>query len=336
MTRWAAAVVVLAGGVLAPADVAFADPAGPTDYETTITSIEPAVAGVEVSVVGGDAFLRVDVEPGIEVVVLGYQQEPYLRIRTDGVVEENQRSPATYLNADRYGGGTAPAGADPTLEPNWRQVGTGGTWSWHDHRAHWMSPEPPPDAEPGAEIQTSTVPLVVNGVPVTVGVSTTWLPEPSGVPLAAGAAAGLALVVVALVRRARPAWALLVVALAAVGIGIWQYRSLPPETGPLLVWWLLPAVAAGSLLVALLLGRRLVSYALVLLAALELAAWVWVRRDAAFRAVIPTDAPYWLDRGVMAATGTVAAVVAIGAAVAMFRVPNDASAVSPTSRSSRR
>jgi hypothetical protein len=328
VTRWSAAlaasVVVVLGGVLAPAGEARADPAGPTDYETAITSVEPPVAGVDVSVVGGDSFLRVDVEPGVEVVVLGYQQEPYLRIRADGVVEENQRSPATYLNADRYGGATPPAGADATLEPNWRQVGTGGTWSWHDHRAHWMSPEPPPDAHPGGAVQSNTVPLVVDGTPVTVATTTTWLQPPSRVPLAVGAAAGGALVLLALVRRLRPAWALLAVALAATAIGAWQYRSLPPETGPLLVWWLLPAVAAGSLLIALLLGRRLVSYALVLLAALELAVWVWLRRDGAFRAVIPTDAPFWLDRGVMAATAVVAAVAALGAAVAMFRQPVDA------------
>ena len=114
---------------------------------------------------------------------------------------------------------------------------------------------------------------------------------------------------------------MLVVALAATGIGWWEYASLPAETGPLLVWWVLPAVAAVSLLIALALGRRLVSYALVLLAALELAVWVWLRRDGAFRAVIPTDAPFWLDRGVMAATAVVAVFAAIAAGVAMFRLP---------------
>ena len=97
------------------------------------------------------------------------------------------------------------------------------------------------------------------------------------------------------------------------------------------MWWLLPAVAAGSLLVALVLGRRLVSYALVLLAALELAVWVWLRRDGAFRAIIPTDAPFWLDRGVMAATAVVAVLVAVGAAVAMFRL-----AVAPSDQAARR
>ena len=321
--RLLGALMVLAAAVLAPAGVAFADPAGPTDFESTITSVTPDVPGVDVSVVGGDSFLRVAAESGIEVVVLGYQQEPYLRIRADGVVEENQRSPATYLNDDRYGSGTPPAGADPTLAPNWQQVGTGGAWAWHDHRAHWMSPDPPADATPGTPIQSSTVPLVVDGTPVTVTVETTWLPAPSRVPLAVGAAAGLGAVLLALARRARLAWALLAVAAAAGGIGAWQYWSLPAETGPLVVWWLLPAVAAGSLLVALLLGRRLVGYALVLLAALELAVWVWLRRDAAFRAIIPTDAPFWLDRGVIAATGVGAVAVAVGAAAAMFRLPAD-------------
>jgi hypothetical protein len=321
MSRWVAAVLVAAAGVLAPAGVAFADPAGPTDYESTITSVTPEVDGVEVSVIGGDSFLRIEVEPGIEVIVLGYQQEPYLRIRPDGVVEENQRSPATYLNADRYGGGAVPAGADPELPPNWREIGSGGAWSWHDHRAHWMSPEPPADAEPGQEIQSSTVPLLVDGTEVTVAVTTTWLEPPSRLPLVVGAVVGGVLVLVALLQHVRLAWALTAAALAATGIGAWQYWSLPPETGPMLVWWLLPATATGSLLLGLLVGRRLVGHALVLLAALQLAVWLWVRRDAAFRAVIPTDAPFWLDRGVMAATAVVAAAAAVGAGVAMFRLP---------------
>lgn len=319
--RLLGALAVLVAGIAAPGDVALADAAGPTDYETTITSITPEAPGVEVSIVGGDSFLRVVAEPGVEVVVPGYQQEPYLRIRADGVVEENQRSPATYLNVDRYGAGAPPAGADPTLAPNWLPVGDGGAWSWHDHRAHWMSPEPPPDAQPGQQVQASTVPLVVDGTTVTVSVATTWLPEPSRMPLAVGASAGLAAVLLVAARRMRLAWALLAVAAAAAAVGYWQYRSLPEETGPLIVWWLLPAVAAASLVVALLLGRRLVAYALALLAALQLAVWVWLRRDGAFRAIIPTDAPYWLDRGVMAATGVVAVVVAVGAAVAMFRLP---------------
>jgi hypothetical protein len=307
-------------GALVPAGVAFADPAGPTDYASHITSIEPQVPGFRAQIIGGDSFLRLVVEPGTDVVVEGYAQEPYLHFDTAGVVQENQRSPATYLNATRFGA-TAPAGADPTLPPDWRAVATDGTYAWHDHRAHWMSQQGPVGFSRGDQIQTATIPIVVNGTPVAIAVATTWLPEPSRLPLAIGAAVGGALVLLALFARRRLGLALLAVAVAAAGIGWWQYQSLPTETGPLLVWWLLPVVAAASVVLALVLGRRLVSYALVLLAAMELAVWVWLRRDGAFRALIPTDAPYWLDRGVMAATAVVAVVAAIGAAVALFRLP---------------
>jgi hypothetical protein len=71
--------------------------------------------------------------------------------------------------------------------------------------------------------------------------------------------------------------------------------------------------------IALALGYRLVSYALVLLGAIELGAWVVIRRDGAFRALIPTDAPFWLDRGVMAAAAVAAVAAAVGGAVGLYR-----------------
>ena len=132
---------------------------------------------------------------------------------------------------------------------------------------------------------------------MTVEVATDWLPRPSRVPLYVGAGIAAGLVVMALVLRRRLAWVLLAVAVAAAGIGWWEYASLPSETGPLSVWWLLPVVAAGSAALALVLGYRLVSYALVLLGAIELGAWVMIRRDGAFRALIPTDAVLARPRG---------------------------------------
>jgi hypothetical protein len=112
---------------------------------------------------------------------------------------------------------------------------------------------------------------------------------------------------------------LLAGAAAAAGIGWWQYSSLPSETGPLAVWWVLPAVAAVSAGLALALGYRLVSYALVLLGAIELAAWVVIRRDGVFRALIPTDAPFWLDRSVMAAAAVAAVAAGVSGAIGLYR-----------------
>ncbi len=316
--RRIAAVVVGTLAVLGPAGSAHADAAVPTDYRTTVVAINPPTESIDVEVVGGDAFLQLTADPGTSVLVLGYQDEPYLRFRADGVVLENQRSPTTYLNESRYGT-SAPPGADPTLPPDWVPVGSGGRYAWHDHRAHWMSSEPPAHAVPGDRILRSKVPLEVDGDAVSVAVATDWLPQPSRLPLYVGAGIAAGLIVLALVLRRRLAWVLLVVAVAALGVGWWEYASLPSETGPLAVWWLLPAVAAGSALLALVLGYRLVSYAFVLLGAIELGAWVVIRRDGAFRAVIPTDAPFWLDRGVMAAAAAVAIAAAIGGAIGLYR-----------------
>ena len=97
---------------------------------------------IDVRIVGGDSFVLLTADPGTDVVVLGYDNEPYLHFRADGVVEENRRSPTVYQNRSRYGSDDAPADADPTAAPEWQQVASGGSYAWHDHRAHWMLRSP--------------------------------------------------------------------------------------------------------------------------------------------------------------------------------------------------
>ncbi len=313
------ATVLAVLGLVAPGGVAHADPAEPTDYRSQVVAVEPPTDSIEVAIVGGDSFVELTVAPGTEVTVIGYQSEPFLRFLPDGTVERNERSPSVYLSLDRMGGATIPPHADASLPPSWKPIGTGGRYAWHDHRSHWMAPSPPDGARPGDRIQEGVIPLAIDGAAVSVTVETDWLPKPSPAPLYVGAAiAGIA-ALGALVARRRLALPLLVTALAAAGIGGWQYRSLPDETGPLLVWWLLPAIAAGSALAALLLGRRLVASALLILAGLELAVWVFVRRKAAFRAIIPTDAPFWLDRGVLAAVAVMAVAATVAGVVGLLR-----------------
>ena len=58
-------------------------------------------------------------------------------------------------------------------------------------------------------------------------------------------------------RRGRPAMPWLVPPAAlALAVGAWQYRSLPSETGPRLVWWALPAVAVVCSIAAVVAERR--------------------------------------------------------------------------------
>jgi hypothetical protein len=70
-----------------------------------------------------------------DIVVLGYEGEPYLRVGPRGVFS-NQRSSATFLNRDRFPTIQLPAQVNPKAAPVWRRVGGGRTVTWHDHRAH--------------------------------------------------------------------------------------------------------------------------------------------------------------------------------------------------------
>lgn len=309
------------GAALLGPGVVAADPAGPTDYESEITGVDPIVDTVTLSIAGGDSFVVIDVEAGTDVVVLGYQAEPYLWIAADGVVAENRRSPATYENTERYGTGALPAQADATAPPEWVRVGDGGSWAWHDHRAHRMDPFPPANAERGDQVLDAVVPLLVDDVEVGVRVASTWMPAPSRWPIVAGVLVGLGIVVAG---RRLPACPLALVSLAAVVVGAVQFRSLPAATDPRHLWWIAPAVALVSVVAALVVHRLRPREATIVLGAtaiacVQLIVWGWERRAGLSRAVLPTDAPFWLDRLVSAAAlaAGVAGVVAMSVTLVM-------------------
>lgn len=333
-----AALVAAGVAVLLPAGVARADAAGPTDYESVVVSVEPAAPQIDVEIIGGDSFVRLTVQPGSEVVVTGYFDEPYLRFTADGSVEQNRRSPTVPLNENRYGDPDASTNVGTVGEvaaeiPEWERVAGGGTFVWHDHRSHWMARTAPPGKGPGDVVSDQVLPLTVDGTPVSVRIVSTWQDEPSRMSLWTGAVvAGFAALILVSVRR-RQAWLLAVAALAATGIGWWQYDSLPADTDPSSMWFVLPGIAAASAVIALSFGRTLLSQALVLLGGLELAAWVYLRREGMVRALLPTDAPFWLDRSITAGAAVAAVAAAVAGGIALFRAP--AVAAPPPSNSKR-
>lgn len=298
--------VLLALATAAAPGVVHADAAGPTDWRSEVVSVSGGALAelIEVSIEGGDAFVRIAVRPGHTVTVLGYDGEPYLWIDPAGTVYENRRSYATYYNRTRDGSGEIPAGVDPQAAPVWEQIGAGGAWAWHDHRAHWMGDEPPAGMEPGDSLPPTIVPLEVDGTRVEITVVTRLVATPSWWPSVAGAAVGAVLVAFALTAGWRlDGMAIVVLAGAAVAIGAAQYVSLPSETGPRPVWWLLPAVSlvCGVALAARRRWASVVGLGLTAVAASELVVWAMIRRGTLTSGVLPTDAPFWLDRAVTAA-----------------------------------
>ena len=323
--HWRRVVVASVAAFLTlPAGIAAADAAGPTDYETRIVAIEPAAPQLDARIVGGDSFLLLHVDAGTEVEVLGYRSEPYIRFLADGTVEENRSSASWFVSRSRLGS-ELPADFDDSAEPDWHVVATGGEYAWHDHRTHWMADGRPPGKRPGDVILRQDIELVVDGAPVTITVESVWMQAPSAVPAWLGGAAGLLAGLLAgfggrIRWRAAPALGL---ALVATVVGAWQYRSLPAETGPLAVWFVLPAVAAASLAaVCVLQWRRramLTAQALLLLAGVNLVLWGWMRRDGVSKAILPTNAPGWLDRWATAAAVTAGVLLAAAGLIALVR-----------------
>ncbi len=328
--RLIAAAIVGLLGALASFSPAAADPAGPTDYLSEVRSIEPATPSIDVGIIGGDSFFEMQVEPGVEAMVVGYQGEDYLWFRSDGTVLENRNSPAVYLNAQRYGIETVPPTANAEAEPRWEEVGTGGYWAWHDHRAHWMQSARPFGLGPGDQILEAVIPITVDGSVVEVTVVSTWQPAPSPIPMWLGFVAGLAVAVAAWFLRATrvaPIVATFPLVALAFGVGLAQYTSLPAATDPRLIWVVLPGIAVVSAGAGLLLAwrdQRFAADAAMLFVGVELAVWGFTKRDGLSAAIIPTDAPLWLDRFTTAATLVGGAAIAAVALWWLFAVSSAA------------
>jgi hypothetical protein len=130
--------------VVAASAPAVAAAALPGRFVSTVDALRPRVEGLEVSVPKGDDPMLLRNRTGRQIVVLGYENEPYLRFGAAGGVWENLRSSTVYVNRDRYGRTPIPSFAKATAPPRWRRVAEGDAYSWHDHRIHWMDTIPPP------------------------------------------------------------------------------------------------------------------------------------------------------------------------------------------------
>jgi hypothetical protein len=152
-----------------------------SDYRTRITEA-PDIEGLDVRTVGLDGTIRLSWTGPGTLVVAGYQGEPYLRFDDSGV-SVNTRSPAAYLNQDRYANTAVPAGADPNAAPDWQPAATGTAYEWHDHRTHWMTPTPPPQAQQDPNrshliIERWEIPLYIDGQDSVIAGDLTWAPAP--------------------------------------------------------------------------------------------------------------------------------------------------------------
>lgn len=178
--RWGlAALAGLVAAMLVTAIPASAKDAG---IRSELRGTKPAVSGLELEVSGGDRFLLLRNGTGKQVIVKGYEDEPYLRFLPNRVVEENLRSPSKYANEDRYALTPLPPQANSAAKPKWKPVSKDGSYRWFDHRIHSMEKGTPPqvkDEGVRTKIFDWRVPMSVAGAPVAAVGTLEWVPAES-------------------------------------------------------------------------------------------------------------------------------------------------------------
>jgi hypothetical protein len=298
---------------------ALADPAVPTNYRSIVNVVDPQPTGVTVEVVGGDAFLSIAAAEGNTVEVPGYFGEPYLLIDETGAVWLNTRSPARYINQDRYGITQIPPTADAQAAAEWEQVGSGGRFSWHDHRTHWMSPDLPPTiAGDRAEVVFPwSLEITINGIETEVRGELLWFPNVNPVgPLLVGFLGILPLL--AYRRHRVRSVAVTAAALGAIAlfVSVAQFAATPAFDRGAPADAVIPAVAIAAAVAALWLRESTIrSWAAVALAGIALVWWAATAAVAISAPVLPSALPVFVERAAV----SVAIWVGLGLAVIAAR-----------------
>jgi hypothetical protein len=283
-----------------PQHMGSGDSVQPRDTVSVIESVSPALpTGVIVDIVGSDTFVRVR-SVGHDVMVTGYQNEPYMHITTTGDVFVNDGSQTTLINGNRYGNVDMSSFVE-SATPIWRKIATNGTAMWHDHRVHWMSPKRPAPIDTMGTVVAWKVPISVDGVATTVS-GTLFLREKASVLWWIIGFAALLCAVTLSVRRRKDFFTLtFVMSLAGVVIGVIQYLGLPDgaRITPLLLMFSTGAAVAAATSMFMQRRGQSAQYIAVSLnagAGATLVVCAWLCADQVRAAYVPGINQEWLVR----------------------------------------
>jgi hypothetical protein len=197
-----------------PARAHAGDDRGPSNHRIALRERAP-VAGADVRLVQAETAVELRWSGDGELLVLGYDDEPYLRFDDDGVAV-NTRSPATYLNAS-YDGEPVPPTADRDAAPVWEPVADAPVHRWHDHRFHPPT-SPPPDDSTRQVVAEWAIPLVADGDEAALVGVIEWVPPAPAWPWWLAAAVIAAVAALATVGLGVPALLLALVVAAAADV----------------------------------------------------------------------------------------------------------------------
>jgi hypothetical protein len=159
-----------------------------TSFEARVDGIRPPVPGVTATVLDGDLKLRIDAAPPHVVTVLGVIHEPFIRIGPGGV----------FVNS---GSPTAESAGLVTQQQmrvaRWIRVSGGHSFAWHENR---LRPVPFVSGV-GRRVAGWSIPLLVDGRPVTVRGSEWYAAQPRRLLWALPALAAVVVAAIVLATR---------------------------------------------------------------------------------------------------------------------------------------
>jgi hypothetical protein len=226
--------------MVGPSHLGSGDDVQPRNTEALVTSVSPALPdSVKIDIVGTDTFVRVR-SNGHNVVIPGYEQEPYVEITEANEVRVNVNSITFLLNQTRYGTDVPSLASD---DVKWEVVSNKGEYMWHDHRVHWMSQKPPATMNDDGLIQTWVIPLRVDNTDVVVNGELYLRDAASRLWWGIGVFVLIAAVLLSLVKRQGLLWLLFGLSAAGTVVGALEYLGLPNEARITPLMFIFSAVA---------------------------------------------------------------------------------------------
>ena len=218
-----------------------------SNFHTELIGLRPPTPGIAVSLGADGEQMVMRISGTLQVIILGYQDEPYLRVDARGVFE-NRSSPAVAMNRSRIPtGASSPTRPGP---PHWVRISKTPVAHWHDHRSHWMGGSAPAavqrDPDRAHVIDRWTIPLRINGRAAALRGTIRWVRAPSAWPwwvLAAALAVG-----VVVGARSGAGRAVLTAAIAGTAatetVHVWASWPFSPGATTARVGESLPSIAA--------------------------------------------------------------------------------------------
>lgn len=128
-----------------------------SDSSSRVTVINPATTDFKAKSVQNGQLIKITRTSSKEIIVLGVENEPYLKLSKEGVFENTKsgtllinKSTNNNIDTSTLNKEFENIDSDPNATPNWKKISSNSSYSFHDHRIHYMGSVPDNKTDLGA------------------------------------------------------------------------------------------------------------------------------------------------------------------------------------------